>query len=42
MPLLNEAIENIITIDIDENTDFNVIDFGFDLKDAYENYLEEK
>lgn len=42
MPLLNEAIENIITVDIDENTDFNVIDFGFDLKDAYENYLEEK
>ena len=40
-PLLEEAIQGIETIYITPNLEFNIADFGFDVKEAIQNFKEE-
>lgn len=39
-PLIEETLENVITIDITPHLDFEIYHHGFGVKDAYINYIE--
>ncbi len=42
LELLDQAIENMITLEVTPDFDFTIHEHGFDVKEAYENYLKER
>lgn len=42
VPLMSEAIEKTITIDIHEKIDFDIARYGFSVKESYDQYMKER
>lgn len=42
MPLIEEALDQIETLYVTPNLEFNIADYGFDVKEAIKNYREER
>jgi thiamine biosynthesis protein ThiI len=41
-PLVEKAVQDVITLDINETFDFDIASFGFSVKEAYQNYLSQR
>ena len=41
-PLVEKAVSDVITLDIDQNFDFDIALFGFSVKEAYDNYVVQR
>jgi hypothetical protein len=41
-PLVEKAVQEVITLDINETFDFDIAAYGFSVKEAYQNYLSQR